>query len=82
MAPASELLTRQWNHVDFDASWLRLEPGETKNSKGREFPLTKESRAILERQAASARAIQEKTVAAAPWMFHRADGSPVREGGC
>src|SRR5262245_16449128 len=36
----SELLTRQWMHVDFEASWLRLEPDETKNREGRMFPLT------------------------------------------
>jgi integrase len=35
-----ELLTRQRHHVDLKARWLRLEPGETKNRKGRNFPLT------------------------------------------
>jgi integrase len=28
---ASEIVTRQWRHVDLDAGWLRLEPGETKS---------------------------------------------------
>lgn len=34
----SELLTRQWRHVDFsDRGWLRLEPGEAKDATaGRE----------------------------------------------
>lgn len=32
----SELLTRQWEHVDFKAGWLRLKPGETKNGEGRQ----------------------------------------------
>jgi integrase len=77
--PPSELLTRRWNHVDFDGDWLRLEPGETKNGKGREFPITKELRAILERQAASARAIEERTGTPVPWVFHRNDGSPIRD---
>jgi integrase len=27
----SEVLTRQWRHVDFDANEIRLDPGETKN---------------------------------------------------
>src|SRR5215470_16021246 len=36
----SEILTRQWGHVDFESGWLRLEPGETKNGEGRQFPLT------------------------------------------
>jgi integrase len=35
----SEILTRQWAHVDFHSGWLRLEPGETKNAEGRQFPL-------------------------------------------
>src|SRR5258705_213573 len=31
----SEILTRQKGHLDLHAGWLRLEPGETKNRKGR-----------------------------------------------
>ncbi|PYR15879.1 MAG: hypothetical protein DMF94_30360 [Acidobacteria bacterium] len=46
----SELLNRQWKHVDFDGGWLRLEPGETKNRQGRMFPLTPSLRAVLERR--------------------------------
>jgi integrase len=34
-----ELLTRERKHVDLKAGWLRLEPGETKNRDGRNFPL-------------------------------------------
>jgi integrase len=26
-----ELLSRRWRHVDLEAGWLRLDPGETKN---------------------------------------------------
>jgi integrase len=52
----SELLTRQWMHVDFEAGWLRLEPGETKNREGRMFPLLPTLRAVLERQRAHTRA--------------------------
>jgi hypothetical protein len=29
----SELLTRQWRHVDLTAGWLRLDPGQTKNGE-------------------------------------------------
>ena len=47
---ASEILTRQWKHVDFNAGFLRLEPGETKNGPGRMFPLIPELRAVLEAQ--------------------------------
>ena len=36
----SELLSRQWRHVDLAKGWLRLDPGESKNGEGREFPFT------------------------------------------
>jgi hypothetical protein len=36
--------------VDFQGSWLRLEPGETKNGEGRNFPLTRELRNVLEKR--------------------------------
>jgi integrase len=45
----SELLTRQWLHVDFEAGWRRLEPGETKNREGRMVPLLPTLRAVLQR---------------------------------
>jgi len=34
-----EILTRQKKHLDLSAGWLRLDPGETKNREGRNFPL-------------------------------------------
>lgn len=43
----SEVLTRQWRHLDLQAGWLRLEPGETKSGEGRQFPLVPELRAAL-----------------------------------
>jgi len=46
----SELLTRQWRHVDLAKGWLRLDPGESKNGEGREFPFTPDMQAILEAQ--------------------------------
>jgi integrase len=55
----SELLTRQWAHVDFQSGWLRLEPGETKNAEGRQFPLTPALRAVLERQRARTLAVED-----------------------
>ena len=44
----SEILTRQWKHIDVDAGWMRLEPGEGKTREAREFPFTPELRAVLE----------------------------------
>lgn len=47
----SELITRQWRQVDLNGGWLRLEPGESKNGEGREFPFTAELRDLLEAHA-------------------------------
>lgn len=73
----SELCSRQWAHVDFDAGWLRLEPRETKNDEGRDFPLVPELRAVLEGQRARVDTIQKKTGRIVPWIFARDDGAPV-----
>jgi integrase len=72
----SELLTRQWSHVDFKSGWLRLEPGETKNDEGRMFPLTPELRAVLDRQLARTREVERATGQIIPWVFHR-DGASI-----
>jgi integrase len=73
----SELLTRQWMHVDFEAGWIRLEPGETKNRDGRMFPLLPTLRVVLARQRAHTRAIERATGQVIPWVFHR-DGRPIK----
>jgi hypothetical protein len=73
----SEILTRQWAHVDFQSGWLRLEPGETKNAEGRQFPLTLALRAVLERQRARTLAIEKATRTIIPWLFHRS-GRPIK----
>jgi len=67
----SEILTRQWVHVDFRSGWLRLEPGETKNDEGRQFPLTPDLRAVLERQRERTLAGEKTTGAVIPSVFHR-----------
>jgi integrase len=68
---ASELLTRQWRHVDLVAGWLRLEPGEGKTGEGRMFPLTGELRTLLEAQREATTAI-EREGRICPWVFHHA----------
>lgn len=67
----SELLSRQWRHVDFAAGWLRLDPGESKNGEGREFPFTPGLRSVLEAQRERVRAIEKTTGAIIPWVFCR-----------
>jgi integrase len=73
----SEILTRQWAHVDFRSGWLRLEPGETKNNEGRQFPLTPDLRAALERQRARTLMDEKVTGTIIAWMFHRS-GKPIK----
>jgi integrase len=73
----SELRSRQWPHVDFAAGWLRLEPEETKNREGRQFPLIPELRAVLEGQRGRVDAIQKETGRIVPWIFAREDGAPI-----
>jgi integrase len=75
----SELLTRQWRHVDLARGWLRLEPGESKNGEGREFPFTPEMRSILERQREWVKEIEKRTGQIVPWVFCHADGSRVKD---
>jgi integrase len=41
----SEVLPLTWAQVDFAGGFVRLEPGTTKNSEGRSFPLIPELRA-------------------------------------
>lgn len=63
--------------MDFQSGWLRLEPGETKNAEGRQFPLTPALRAVLERQRERTLAIERATGTIIPWVFHRS-GRPIK----
>jgi integrase len=74
----SEILTRLKHHVNLDAGWLRLEPGETKNGEGRNFPLTPDLREVLETQLANTRELEQKTGSIIPWLFHR-NGNPIKD---
>jgi integrase len=66
----SEVLTREWRHVDLDANEVRLDPGETKNGEPRVFPLTADLRALLlERRDARDAAAAAGHVS--PWVFVR-----------
>ena len=73
----NELLTRERKHVDLKAGWLRLEPGETKNRAGRNFPLTPRLREVLQRQIEYTEVLQRAKGRIIPWLFHR-DGKPIK----
>lgn len=74
----SEILTRKWQHVDLEANWLRLDPGESKNSEGRMFPLTAELRDIILRQQKHTHELEIATGRVIPWVFHRS-GKPIKD---
>ncbi|UCG86934.1 MAG: tyrosine-type recombinase/integrase [Gemmatimonadota bacterium] len=76
----SEVLTRQWQHVDFQAGTIRLEPGETKNGKGRTFPfdVLPELGAVLEAQRAYTDKWERVNGQVIPWVFH-SKGKPLRD---
>jgi integrase len=71
-----EILTRQKHHLDLRGGWLRLDPGETKNKEGRNFPLTPMLRAALEQQAQKTRVLELAKGVIIPWLFHR-NGKPI-----
>jgi integrase len=75
----SELLTRQWRHVDLTAGWLRLDSGEGKTGEGRMFPLSPELREVLENQRERVREIEKTMGQIIPWVFVHPDGSPIRD---
>lgn len=68
----SEITTRQWSHVDWSGRGsLRLDPGETKNKAGRNFPLLADLRAILERRLKATKLLEQHRGLVIPWIFYR-----------
>jgi site-specific recombinase XerD len=73
-----EIFTRQKHHADLKGrGWLRLDPGETKNGEGRNFPFTVRLRQIIEQQLERTKALEKATGRIIPWLFHR-DGRPIK----
>lgn len=66
----------QWRHVDFDAGEVRLDPGTTKNSEGRVFPVTAALRQLLEAQRDERDRLPEDRGSMCPFVFHR-NGVPI-----
>jgi integrase len=72
-----ELLSRMWKHADLRAGWLKLEPGETKNLEGRNFPFTPELREVLEAQRKRLSEIERETERIVPWIFPLPTGERI-----
>jgi len=72
----SEVLTLEWRQVDFAGGEVRLDPGTTKNSEGRVFPMTQELRSLLESRQRGVAELKRTRALLVPWVFYRmvADG--------
>ena len=72
----SEVLTLQWRQVDFNGGQVRLDPGTTKNSEGRVFPMTAALRELLVGQREERDRLRRERGSLCPWVFHR-NGVPI-----
>jgi integrase len=74
----SEIMPLTWAQVDRKAKVIRLEPGQTKNGKGRTLPYAAlpDLDAMIEEQW-TARERLKSAGRIVPYVFHR-DGEPVR----
>ena len=73
----SEVLRLMWSNVDFKAGTVRLEPGTTKNKKGRLIYMTTALKLLLEKQWHENRAFQREHGRIVPLVFHN-QGKPIR----
>ena len=73
----SEVLPLRWPQVDLAAGFVRLEPGTTKNTEGRAFPLIPELRVLLERRQAITRRCERAQGRIIAHVFHRY-GRPIK----
>lgn len=69
----SEVLTLEWTQVDLRAQEIRLEPGTTKNARGRTLAYGPhpELVALIARRVAARDALKQAGTIC-PWVFHRA----------
>jgi len=71
----SELLGIQWDQVDFEAGFIVLQTGETKNGDGRGAPITEgDMRDLLQR----AKNERDRNWPGCPWVFSRR-GEKIRD---
>lgn len=66
----SEVLTREWRHVDFQRGEVKLDRYEAKNKEPRIFVMTAALRALLDKQHAEAERLKKRGKIV-PWVFFR-----------
>jgi integrase len=69
----NEVLTLQWRQIDLEAAEIRLDPGTTKNGKGRVIYLDGELLDIMKEQRAFVLGLQREREEIIPWMFVNPD---------
>jgi integrase len=72
-----EVLNLKRHQYNAQDGTLRLDPGTTKNRKGRVVHLTPELRAMLDAQVARVRELERKAERVVPWLFPHLDGAPA-----
>jgi integrase len=73
----SEVLNLCWSNINFKAGTVRLEPGTTKNKKGRLIYMTLALRSLLEQQYEANMIFQRENGQIVPLVFHN-EGEPIR----
>lgn len=77
----SEVLSREWRHVDLHAGTLRLDPGQSKNDDGRVVYLGDDLIALLTAQRGRVDALQRQLERIIPCVFpHLTGGRRYRPG--
>jgi integrase len=74
----SDLLTREWSHVDWNNRRLRVEPGEPKNLEGKEFPFVGDLEGLLKSQRQKADVVERRIGKKVTHVFFRSDGRAIR----
>jgi integrase len=72
----SEVLSLERRHLDLETGTLRLDPGMTKNGKGRVVYLTPELKTLLGAPVARVKALERKLERVIPWLFPYFDNEP------
>lgn len=73
----SELRSRQWPHVDFEAGWLNLDAAHSKTRRARSFPMTERLRALLVEQRAWVETLERELGRIIPWVFPQPNGKKL-----
>ena len=75
----TEVLTLEWNQIDFDEESVTLPPYSTKDEKPRTFYFTSRIRELLKRQRETVNQLQKYHRKIIPYVFCNIHGMPLFE---